>query len=80
MEFGGDYTLQKGKGILILISSIIVGILIMLSPIIITGSTYNVTSVQGDLLVADFSIRVIVIVIGLIVIYDGIKNFCKKNL
>lgn len=80
MEFGGDYTLQKGKGILILISSIIVGILIMLSPIIITGSTYNVTSVQGDLLVADFSIRVIVIIIGLIVIYDGIKNFCKKNL
>jgi hypothetical protein len=59
----------------VLISSILIGILIMLSPIIITGHQYDVSRVMGTLLVAEFIVRTLVMVIGLIIIYDGIKRF-----
>lgn len=51
----------------------------MLSPIIITGHQYDVSRVMGTLLVAEFIVRTLVMVIGLIIIYDGIKRFFSTS-
>ncbi|TVY00530.1 hypothetical protein FPZ45_10915 [Cohnella terricola] len=72
---GGVSIVSKNNRIVVLISSFILGLLIMFSPNIITGSSYDTTHVMGGLLTAEFVVRTIVIVIGLIVIYDGIKNY-----
>lgn len=61
-----------------LISSIIIGILIALTPTIIVGGTYATTNAMGCLLVSEFLIRNIAIIIGLLVIYDGVKNYKKS--
>ncbi|MBS5910959.1 hypothetical protein GNQ08_02535 [Paenibacillus macerans] len=58
--------------------SVVIGVLIMLSPIFITGSLYNDNEVMGGLLSAELVVRTLSLVIGLIVIYDGFKSFYKK--
>lgn len=67
----------KGKKILVLIGSIIIGILIMFSPVFITGSYYDINKVMGSLLTAELVVRTLAVVVGLIIIYDGIKNLFK---
>ncbi|MDH6372872.1 ABC-type arginine/histidine transport system permease subunit [Paenibacillus sp. PastF-3] len=62
----------------LLLSSIIIGLLIMFSPIILTGYTYSSDNILGPLLYVEFIIRSLAIIIGLLVIYDGVKNFLKK--
>ncbi len=63
---------------MILIGSIIIGFLCMLSPIIITGTVYDTNRVMGSLLTAEFVVRTLAIIIGLIIIYDGVKSHFKK--
>ncbi|MBU5441108.1 hypothetical protein KQI79_03550 [Paenibacillus sp. MSJ-34] len=59
--------------------SIIIGLIIALSPVIVTGSWYNTTTVMGNLLVAEFVIRTLAIVIGLSIIYNGVKHYFSYN-
>lgn len=61
----------------ILVINIIIGILITLSPTIITGHMYDEVHTIGPLLVADFTMRTISLIIGLLVIYGSIKNYTK---
>lgn len=56
-----------------LLLSLLIGILIISAPIIITGHLYNVSKVIGSLLVADFVVRTLSLVIGLIVIKTYFK-------
>lgn len=63
----------------VLISSILIGILIMFSPVIIIGHQYNVSRVMGNLLIADFIVRTLVVVVGLIIIYDGIRRYFSAS-
>ncbi|RED51179.1 hypothetical protein DFP95_14412 [Cohnella lupini] len=70
--------MSKNRGVVVLVSSILLGLLIMLSPNMITGSSYDAIHVIGNLLVAEFIVRTTVIVIGLIVIYDGIKHYSTR--
>ncbi len=55
--------------------SILIGLLIALSPVIVTGSWYSTTYVIGNLLIAEFIVRTLVIAIGLIVIANGAKHY-----
>ena len=59
---------------MIMIVKVLIGILIILSPVIITGSWYNTSTTMGALLVAELVMRILAFVIGLLVIYDTIKN------
>jgi len=61
------------------VASFIIGILIALTPTLIVGRLYNVAIVMGPLLVAEFLIRNISRIIGLLVIYDGFKNYYHKT-
>ncbi|GGG10947.1 hypothetical protein GCM10010912_64220 [Paenibacillus albidus] len=63
---------------LLLLVSIFIGLLIMFSPIILTGYTYSSNNILGSLLYFEFTIRSLALIIGLLVIYDGVKNFSKK--
>lgn len=61
----------------ILVINIIIGVIIALSPIIITGRMYNETNTLGTLLITEFIIRTLSLIIGLLVIYNSIKNYSK---
>ncbi|MGZ7443222.1 hypothetical protein ACLD72_016825 [Paenibacillus sp. TH7-28] len=76
--FTGGRNLSSSGKIVILLVSLIVGILIMFSPVFITGSYYNVNQVMGNLLSAELIVRTLAVVIGLIIIYDGVKTFFKN--
>jgi uncharacterized membrane protein len=69
--------MKTNNGTTFLFISILIGLLIALSPVIVTGSWYNTNIVMGNLLIAEFIVRTLVIVIGLIVIYNGVKHFFK---
>ncbi|MBP3039714.1 hypothetical protein J9303_09465 [Bacillaceae bacterium Marseille-Q3522] len=61
-----------------MIIGLVAGILITLSPVMITGEFYSTTSgLMGNLLVADFVMRTLALIIGLAVIYDAAKNYLK---
>lgn len=60
-----------------LIIKIVLGILIMLAPVIITGRFYNETSIIGPLLISEYLMRTSSFIIGLLVIYDSIKSNSK---
>ncbi|MCU5326238.1 hypothetical protein [Bacillus cereus group sp. BfR-BA-01428] len=49
-----------------LLLQIVIGIIIMIAPILITGTMYDVTKTMGDLLVAELIIRTLSLIIGLI--------------
>lgn len=51
-----------------LLLQIVIGIIIMIAPILITGTMYDVTKTMGDLLVAELIIRTLSLIIGLLVI------------
>lgn len=61
----------------LLIINLILGILIAVSPIIITGRLYDETQVMGNLLVGELVIRTVSLIIGLIIINEGIKTYFK---
>ncbi|WP_427337684.1 hypothetical protein [Caloranaerobacter sp. DY30410] len=61
-----------------LIISFIIGVFIILIPTIITGHTYNTSTAIGGLLYSEFIMRNISFIIGLLVIYDGLKNYFNK--
>ncbi|KFM95623.1 hypothetical protein D0U04_22515 [Bacillus clarus] len=62
---------------IILIIQILIGLIIIIAPIIITGSMYDVTKSMGDLLVAEFVIRTLSLVTGLLVISNSLKGYSK---
>ncbi len=62
-----------------LLASILLGLLIMFSPVIITRQGYDVSSILGNLLIVELIVRTLALIIGLIVVYDGVKNFFKKE-
>lgn len=56
----------------------IIGVLIMLAPILVTGNFLLINSnAIGALLVSEFIMRVISLIVGLIIIYDSIKTLNK---
>jgi hypothetical protein len=63
----------------VLLSSFFIGLLIMFSPVIITGHGYDVSRVMGILLTVELIVRTLALIIGLIVIYDGVKCYVKKE-
>jgi|HigsolmetaAR202D_1030399.scaffolds.fasta_scaffold137295_1 hypothetical protein len=67
--------MNQNKKALFLVIGIILGLFIALSPVIVTGHWYNVSKVMGNLLVADFSLRTISIIIGIIVIYLAVRRY-----
>lgn len=66
---------KKKKKYIFLISSILIGLLIAFSPVIVTGSWYDIIHVMGDLLVAEFIIRTLAIITGLLTVYNGVVHF-----
>lgn len=65
------------KRMFLSIIEIIIGVVIIFAPTIITGKNYNVNETMGDLLVAEFVLRTLSFIIGLIIIYLSIKKFDK---
>lgn len=60
-----------------LLLQIVIGIIIMIAPILITGTMYDVTKTMGDLLVAEFIIRTISLIIGLLVISKAVYRYSQ---
>ncbi|HFT5902869.1 TPA: hypothetical protein ACGSMF_004006 [Bacillus cereus] len=60
-----------------LLLQIIIGIIIMIAPILITGSIYDVTKSFGELLVADLIIRTLSLIIGLLVISTALHRYSQ---
>ncbi|MFA2567475.1 hypothetical protein [Bacillus wiedmannii] len=54
-----------------------IGIIIMIAPIIITGTMYDVTKTMGDLLVAELIIRTLSLIIGLLVISKALHRYSQ---
>ncbi|WP_432407328.1 hypothetical protein [Wukongibacter sp. M2B1] len=61
-----------------LVISFIMGLLIILVPTIITGRLYNEVAIMGGLLYSEFIMRNICSIVGLLVIYDGLKSYFNK--
>ncbi len=49
----------------------------MIAPILITGTMYDVTKTMGDLLVAEFIIRTLSLIIGLLVISKALYRYSQ---
>ena len=60
-----------------LLLQIVIGIIIMIAPILITGTMYDVTKTMGDLLVAEFIIRTLSLIIGLLVISKALHRYSQ---
>ncbi|PFD40634.1 hypothetical protein [Bacillus cereus] len=60
-----------------LLLQIIIGITIMIAPILITGSIYDVTKSFGELLVAELIIRTLSLIIGLLVISTALHRYSQ---
>jgi len=60
-----------------LLLQIVIGIIIMIAPVLITGTMYDVTKTMGDLLVAEFIIRTISLIIGLLVISKALYRYSQ---
>lgn len=58
--------------------TIILGIVIIFAPTIITGHGYNDEKMMGALLVADYTLRVVSLIIGLLVISFAIRDLAKN--
>jgi uncharacterized membrane protein len=52
----------------------------MISPGFITGHSFNSSHYQGSLYTAEFIVRSVAVIIGFIVIYDGIKSFLRREM
>ncbi|MED2184855.1 hypothetical protein [Bacillus wiedmannii] len=60
-----------------LLLQIVIGIIIMIAPIFITGTMYDVTTTMGDLLVAELIIRTLSLIIGLLVISKALHRYSQ---
>lgn len=60
------------------VMTIIIGIVIIFAPTIITGHGYNDEKMMGALLVADYTLRVVSLITGLLVISFAIKGLSKN--
>lgn len=60
-----------------LLLQIVIGIIIMIAPILITGTMYDVTKTMGDLLVAELIIRILSLIIGLLVISKALHRYSQ---
>ncbi|AOY14507.1 hypothetical protein VKA11_23015 [Bacillus paranthracis] len=60
-----------------LLFQIVIGIIIMIAPILITGTMYDVTKTMGDLLVAELIIRTLSLIIGLLVISKALHRYSQ---
>ncbi|AFU11614.1 hypothetical protein bcere0017_8120 [Bacillus cereus Rock1-3] len=60
-----------------LLLQIVIGIIIMIAPILITGTMYDVTKTMGDLLVAELIIRTLSLIIGLLVISKALHRYSQ---
>lgn len=60
-----------------LLLQILIGIIIMIAPILITGTMYDVTKTMGDLLVAELIIRTLSLIIGLLVISKALHRYSQ---
>jgi len=60
-----------------LLFQIVIGIIIMIAPILITGTMYDVTKTMGDLLVAELIIRTLSLIIGLLVISKALYRYSQ---
>ncbi|OJE32384.1 hypothetical protein BAQ47_26885 [Bacillus tropicus] len=60
-----------------LLLQIVIGIIIMIAPILITGTMYDVTKMMGDLLVAELIIRTLSLIIGLLVISKALYRYSQ---
>ncbi|PFO27205.1 hypothetical protein FOC93_16860 [Bacillus cereus] len=60
-----------------LLLQIIIGIIIMIAPILITESIYDVTKSFGELLVAELIIRTLSLIIGLLVISTALHRYSQ---
>lgn len=56
---------------------IVIGIIIMLVPLIITGHTLNNSPAVGSYFTAQLVLWIVAPIIGLIVMYDSLKNYYK---
>ncbi|MDA1679864.1 MULTISPECIES: hypothetical protein [unclassified Bacillus cereus group] len=54
-----------------------IGIIIMIAPILITGTMYDVTKTMGDLLVAELIIRTLSLIIGLLVMSKALHRYSQ---
>lgn len=66
--------MQKQKVILLIIT-ILLAIIVMLIPTIIIGQSYGETSYMGNLLIAELVMRITSFIVGVLIIYDGIKKY-----
>lgn len=69
---------MKNISIVQLIINLILGVIIIFVPTIITGHGYNEEKTIGTLLIADYILRVVSLITGLLVISFTIKDFSKK--
>ncbi|PDY84976.1 hypothetical protein [Bacillus toyonensis] len=60
-----------------LLLQIVIGITIMIAPILITRTMYDVTKTMGDLLVAELIIRTLSLIIGLLVISKALHRYSQ---
>ena len=60
-----------------LLLQIVIGIIIMIAPILITGTMYDVTKTMGELLVAELIIRTLSLIIGLLVISKALHRYSQ---
>ncbi|PHG68941.1 hypothetical protein [Bacillus toyonensis] len=60
-----------------LLLQIVIGIIIMIAPILITGTMYDVTKTMGDLLVAELIIRTLSLIIGLLIISKALHRYSQ---
>ncbi|WP_088043041.1 hypothetical protein [Bacillus sp. EAC] len=69
---------NKNPNKLLLFFNLVIGILIIISPTIITGHLYDIQTLIGNIRVAEFVLRTAALIIGLLVINEGIKNYFKN--
>lgn len=67
------------RKLLICIINFVISILIIFAPTIITGHLYNESKIMGGLLTADFTMRTISLIIGLLIIFSTIQTLFKSN-
>mgnify|MGYP006357011489 CR=1 len=67
----------NSQKIIFLIIGCVLGILIILIPALITGSLYLDYHLMAGLDIADYTLKIVSPMVGLLVIYDTIKTYFK---
>ncbi|QWH16430.1 hypothetical protein EXW62_04740 [Bacillus mycoides] len=61
-----------------LLLQIVIGITIMITPIIITGLMYDGSTAMGNLLVAEFIMKTLSLIIGLLVVSKALHRYSQS--